>query len=110
MQRNSFSFDQPLDAFHIIGGSCMVKSLQLQVIVFVPLAGTDVQFVHTGLHILSRGGDALAQSLPQQIGKEMMITVPTPLVVQGVDKQISAFEIFEGCLPRSRWVEQNRIT
>jgi hypothetical protein len=45
MQRNPFAFDQPLGAFDIIRGRSMVECLQFKTIVFVPLAGTDVQFV-----------------------------------------------------------------
>ena len=33
-----------------------------------------------------------------------------PLVVQGDDEQVGAFEIFQGFLPGSRGVEQNSIT
>ena len=52
------------------------------------------------------------QSLPQQISKEMVITIPAPLVVQGDDEQVGAFEIFQGFLPGSRsgGFEQNGIT
>ena len=50
------------------------------------------------------------QSLPQQIGKEMVIAVPAPLVIQGDDEQVGVFEIFQGFLPGSRGVEQNGIT
>ena len=50
------------------------------------------------------------QSLPQQIREEMVIAVPAPLVVQGHDEQVGAFEIFQGCLPGSSRIEQNGIT
>ena len=40
----------------------------------------------------------LAQPLSQQIGKEMVIAVPTPLVVQWDDEQVGLFEIFQGLL------------
>ena len=50
------------------------------------------------------------ESLPQQISEEMVIAVPTPLVVQRDDEQVGAFEIFQGCLPGSRRGEQNGIT
>jgi hypothetical protein len=40
----------------------------------------------------------LVQALPQQISKEMMIAVPTPLVVQGDDEQVGGFERFQNSL------------
>ncbi len=40
----------------------------------------------------------------------MVIAVPAPLVVQGHDEQVGAFEIFQGCLPGNRRIEQNGIT
>jgi len=33
------------------------------------------------------------QSLSQKFGKEMMIAVPAPLVVQGDEEQVGSFEI-----------------
>jgi hypothetical protein len=42
------------------------------------------------------------QSLPQQISKEMVIAIPTPLVVQGYKEQVGLLEIFQGILPGSR--------
>ena len=50
------------------------------------------------------------QPLPQQIRKEMMITIPVPPVVQGNKEQVGVFEILEGCLPGSRRIEQDGIT
>jgi len=85
---------QVLGAPHIIGCSRMAKSFKLQTIVFIPLAGTAVQFGHTPPLGPCRRGCALVQSLAQQIGKEMVITVPMPLVVQGDDEQVGVFEIF----------------
>jgi hypothetical protein len=38
--------NQPLGAFNVIGSSRMVEGFDLQGIVFVPLAGTDVVFGH----------------------------------------------------------------
>ena len=62
----------------------MVKSLKHQVVVFIPLAGTYVQFGHVV---------TLLQSLSQQFSKEMVIAVPTPLVVQGDNEQVGVFEM-----------------
>ena len=45
-----------------------------------------------------KAGLSLVQSLPQQIGKEMMIAVPASLVVQWNDKEIGVFEILQGLL------------
>ena len=41
----------------------------------------------------------MVQSLPQLISEEMVIAVPAPLVVQGDEEQVGAFEIFQGLLP-----------
>ena len=38
------------------------------------------------------------QAVLQQIGKEMVVAVPAPLVVQGDDKEVVAFEIFQDLL------------
>src|SRR5687767_4858745 len=52
------------------------------------------------------------ESLPQQISEEMVIAVPTPLVVQRNDEQVGPLEILESFLPGSRpgGVKQNSIT
>ena len=42
------------------------------------------------------------QPLAQQFGKEMVITVPAPLVVQGDDEEVGVFEIFQGLLSGNR--------
>ena len=55
-------------------------------------------------------GETLPQPFAKQISKEMVIAVPAPLVVLGDDEQVGVFEIFQGCLPGNRWVEQNGIT
>ncbi len=72
----------------------MLKCFHLKAIVFVPLAGTDVQFVQAALFIPGRGRDVLVEPLPQQIGEEMMIPVPVPLVIHGNEEQIGALQIF----------------
>ena len=96
MQRHRVAFHQAHGALDVIGRSRMVKSLKHQVIVFIPLAGTDVVVGHVV---------ALLQPLPQQFGKEMVIAVPTPLVVQGDDEEVGMFEIFQGFLPGSSGLE-----
>src|SRR5438034_6114776 len=88
----------------------MVKSFYLQAIVLKPLAGTTVQFGHIPHLISCRRGASLMQSLSQQISEEMVIAVPTPLVVQGDEEQVGVFDILEGCLPGTRGVQQNGIT
>ena len=40
------------------------------------------------------------QPLPQQFSKEMVIAVPTPLVVQGTMKEVGMFEIFRVFCPK----------
>src|SRR5688572_20836038 len=112
MKGNTLSVYQPLSALNIIGGGSMPKGFKRKSIVFIPLAGADVQFVHATFFILCPcgGGKALLESLPQQIRKEMVITVPAPLVVQRDDEQVGAFKIFQGFLAGTIRVEQNRIT
>ena len=50
------------------------------------------------------------QPLPQQFGKEVVIAVPAPLVVQGDDEKVGPLEILQGLLAGGRGVEQHRIT
>src|SRR5450759_1703156 len=85
----------------------MVKRFNLQSIVFIPEAGTTVQCGHIPHLISCRRGASLLQSLSQQISEEMVIAVPTPLVVQGDEEQVGVFDILEGFLPRTRGVQQN---
>ena len=51
VQGHPLSFNQALGALNIIGRSRMLKSFNLQAIVFIPLAGTDVVFGHASLFI-----------------------------------------------------------
>ena len=37
-------------------------------------------------------------SLAEQIGEQMVIAIPMPVVVQGDEEQVGAFEIFQSCL------------
>ena len=50
------------------------------------------------------------QALAQQIGKEMMIAVPAPLVVQRHDEQVGVFDIRQDFFAGTRGREQNGIT
>ena len=64
------------------------------------------------------GGPSLFETRAQQIAEEMVIAVPTPLVVEGDNEQVCALEILQGGLPGSiqgglpgnQSVEQNGIT
>src|SRR5438552_4730531 len=93
-----------------MGSSRMVKRFNLQSMVFIPYAGTTMQFGHIPHLIFCRRGASLLQSLSQQIREELVIAVPTPLVVQRDKEQVGAFDILEGCLPGNRGVQQNGIT
>src|SRR3984893_11890932 len=93
-----------------MGGSRMVKRFNLQSMVFIPDAGTTVQFGHIPHLISCRRGASLLQSLSQQISEELVIAVPAPLVVQRDEEQVGVFDILEGCLPGTRGVQQNGIT
>ena len=97
-QGHPLSLNQALGALHIMGGSSVVKCFKLQTTLFIPSAGADVQFGHARLLFLWRRGGVLVQSLPQQIGKEMVIAIPTPLFIQRDDKQVGAFQHFQGRL------------
>ena len=64
------------------------------VIVGEPVTGATMERGQPG--VLGAGKAVL-----QQPGKEMVVAVPTPLVVQGDDEQVGMFEIFQGFLPGS---------
>ena len=110
MQGHTVCFNEALGAVNIIGSHSMLKSLNLQAIVLIPLAGTSVVFGNALAFSPCRRGNALVQSLSQQIGEEMVIAVPASLVVQWDDEQVGTFESFQGLLPGSRRSEQNGIT
>src|SRR5436305_2114617 len=110
MQGHPLAFNQTLGTLNITGSSRMVKRFKREAMVFIPLAGTTMQCGHIPHVIFRKRGASLLQSLPQQICEEMVIAVPTPLVVQGDEEQVGAFEILEGCLPGNRGVQQNGIT
>ena len=50
------------------------------------------------------------QPLPQQLGEEMVIAVPAPLVVQGDDEQVGVLEVLQGLLPGGCGVGHHGIT
>src|ERR1051326_4466995 len=100
-------FHQTLSTLHIIGGSCMVKRFHREALVLIPDASTDVQFIYLALRVCWREGDALVESKPEQISKEMVIAVPPPFVVQGDDEQVGAFEIYTCGFPNPRGGWQN---
>ena len=57
-------------------------------VLLVPLAGPPVQFrLEIGL--------PLPQAVAQQVGKEVVIAIPAPVVVQGYDKKVVVFQIFQ---------------
>ncbi len=98
------AFHQPRGAIHVIGGHSVVKCLNLQAIFFAPLAGADVQFGYICPLLLQ------SLALAQKAGKEMVIAVPTPLVVQWDDKQVGAFEIFQRLLPGGGGIHRHGVT
>ena len=51
MQGYALALNQPLGALDIMCGSGMLKSFNFEAVVFVPLAGADVQFVDAALRI-----------------------------------------------------------
>ena len=83
----------------------MLEGFDLEAVGLVPLAGTEVVLIHTS----GRDRDLLAP-LPQQIGEQMVVAVPAPLVVEGDDEQVGPIEVFEGLLTGGRGVEQHGIT
>src|SRR6266567_3637216 len=110
MPGNPLFFYQTLGALHIISSSRIVKCFHREAMVFIPCTGTDMQGGHLALRIYWRGGDALVEAQPEQIRKEVVIAVPAPLVVQGDEEQIGAFEVFQGGLPARCGVENHYIT
>ena len=86
-------FSQPRRPDKIPGCDGVVKRRAQVAVLFMPLAGAQVEF-----------GEffGFSQALAQQIAKEMVIAVPAPLVIQRDDEQVGAFEIFQGFLPGSR--------
>src|SRR5512134_1841920 len=59
--------------------------------------------------ISGRDGNTLVEALPEQIGKEMVITVPAPPIVERSEKQIGALKMFQGFLPGRGGIEQNGV-
>jgi hypothetical protein len=76
--------DQVRRPLEILGAQSVLYCLIGEPVLLTPLAGPAVQY----WHLFWLG---LVQSLPQQIGKETVIAVPTPLLVQRDEKQV-------GCL------------
>ncbi|MMZ67289.1 hypothetical protein D1872_298620 [compost metagenome] len=60
-----------------------------------------MQLGHIVPSMLVFGCGAVLQPLLQQFRKKLMITVPTPFVVQRYDKQISRFKVFQHMLCRN---------
>ena len=94
-------FSQPRRPDKIPGCDGVVKRRAQVAVLFMPLAGAQVEF-----------GEffGFSQALPQQFGKEMVIAIPTSLVIQWDNEQVRAFEIFQGFLPGSRRRTQNSVT
>ena len=90
-ERINVFLDQVRCPLEILGAQSMLYRLIDEPVLLVPLTGPAVQ----RWHLLRLG---LAQSLAQQVGKEMVIAIPTPLLVQGDDEQIGAFQHFQGRL------------
>src|SRR5450759_4256187 len=81
----------------------MTEGLQHLIIGFIPFAGIELQFGDPFR------GETLPQPFPKEISKEMVIAIPSPLVVLRDNEQVGALEIFQGCLPGNGWVEQNSV-
>src|SRR5688572_17367785 len=110
MKGKAFAVDQSLGALDIMGSRGMPKCFHLKAILFIPLAGTDVQLAQAALLISGPSRQSLMQALSQQIGKEMMVAVPAPLVVQGYQEEVCALQILEGFLSGRRRIQQNCLT
>jgi hypothetical protein len=63
MKGKTFAVDQAFGALDIMGGGCMLERFHLKAIVFVPLAGTNVQLAQTSFRIRSTCAQALLQTL-----------------------------------------------
>src|SRR5262249_11877572 len=109
MQWHPLSFYQPFGAVKIAGGGGMVKSFELEPVVSEPGAGATMQ-VGNCQHLIRCGGPGnLMQSLAQQISEEMMIAVPTPLVVQRDNEQVGVLDVFQQILAGPRRRQQHGI-
>ena len=72
-----------------------MKGFNLQAVLLKPPAGPQM-ILSEGISFICVG--ALVQALAQQVGKEMVITIPFSLVVERNEEQVGAFKMFEGLL------------
>src|SRR5579871_6986086 len=100
MEGNPPAIHQAFSALHIMSSCRMLKRFKTKIVLFIPLAGLDVQGIHLACRLSRRGGKALGQALPQQFSEEVVITIPPSLVVQRDDKQVCVVKIVQGSLPR----------
>ncbi len=69
----------------------MANRIGAQAVLFKPFAGPPVQAAHLI-------GLLFCQACSQGIGEEGMIAVPLTMVIEWYDKQVGAFEVFQGGL------------
>ena len=81
MPFNQFASEGPILCFHR-----MVYRFLQKMIGFEPQAGSPVQFGY----LVALVGE---QQMLQQIGEEMVKAVPFPLVIQGNEKKVGAFDL-----------------
>ncbi len=103
VQGHPVALDEALGPLHVMASRSMLEGLDLEAVSLIPLAGTEVVLVH----VLAR--DRMLAPLPQQLGEQVVVAIPAPLVVQGDAEQVCPLEILEGLLTGSRGVEQHGI-
>ncbi|MCQ3939407.1 MAG: hypothetical protein DPW18_20540 [Chloroflexi bacterium] len=89
---HSFAVQQVHRAFDIVRRRGVLKRFEQHSIFFEPRARALMQR-GDAVRVIRRGGKFLLQTLAQEFGKEMMITIPMAFVVQSKEKKIRAFEI-----------------
>src|SRR6266571_5738269 len=87
-------FDQVSSTSEIGGGQRVLYRFERQIMPLVPEAGTLMQFGH-------QQGLCLLQAPTQHVGKQVVVAVPAPLVVEGDHKQVRVVERFQHGLATS---------
>ncbi len=79
-------FDQARCPLEILRDQCVVHRVARPSMLLVPGTRSPVKLRH-------ELGLCLLQALAQQVGEEMVVPIPAPLLVQGHDEQIALIEL-----------------
>ncbi|WP_244163476.1 hypothetical protein [Rhodococcus koreensis] len=83
--------DQSKGVVGVAGGKCVVDSLAEHIVVGKPVRGDPVKFFATARM------EAFEAAM-KEIGKEVVIPEPVPVVIDALQKQVSAFDFLEHLL------------